>query len=159
MAFGLRRPFQSKGSDRFIINLGQRERQVLRAVCEDLLGALDEPEAQPLLRRVYPVAHVDDAAIDSVYQEMVHSDLVASRQAALERVVATVEDDELDRETLDTWMIGLNTVRLVLGTRLDVGEGPQPELEPDDPDLVARAVYEFLGGIVETIVRSLTSTL
>jgi hypothetical protein len=56
-------------------------------------------------------------------------------------------------------MIGLNTVRLVLGTRLDVGEGPQPELEPDDPDLVAMAVYEFLGGIVETIVRSLTSTL
>lgn len=159
MAFGLRRPFQSKGSDRFIINLGQRERQVLRAVCEDLLGALDEPEAQPLLRRVYPVAHVDDAAIDSAYQEMVHSDLVASRRAALERVVATVDDDELDRETLDTWMIGLNTVRLVLGTRLDVGEGPPPELEPDDPDLVARAVYEFLGGIVETIVRSLTSTL
>ena len=159
MAFGLRRPFQPKGSDRFIINLGQRERQVLRAVCEDLLGALDEPEAQPLLRRVYPVAHVDDAAIDSAYQEMVHSDLVASRRAALERVVATVDDDELDRQTLDTWMIGLNTVRLVLGTRLDVGEGPQPELEPDDPDLVARAVYEFLGGIVETIVRSLTSTL
>ena len=159
MAFGLRRPFQPKGSDRFIINLGQRERQVLRAVCEDLLGALDEPEAQPLLRRVYPVAHVDDAAIDSAYQEMVHSDLVASRRSALERVVATVEDDELDRQTLDTWMIGLNTVRLVLGTRLDVGEGPQPELEPDDPDLVARAVYEFLGGIVETIVRSLTSTL
>lgn len=159
MAFGLRRPFQPKGSDRFIVNLGQRERQVLRAVCEDLLGALDEPEAQPLLRRVYPVAHVDDAAIDSAYQEMVHSDLVASRRAALERVVATVDDDELDRQTLDTWMIGLNTVRLVLGTRLDVGEGPQPELEPDDPDLVARAVYEFLGGIVETIVRSLTSTL
>ena len=158
MAFGLRRPFQPKGSDRFIINLGQRERQVLRAVCEDLLGALDEPEAQPLLRRVYPVAHVDDAAIDRAYQEMVHSDLVASRRAALERVVATVDDDELDRQTLDTWMIGLNTVRLVLGTRLDVGEGPQPELEPDDPDLVARAVYEFLGGIVEPIVRSRTST-
>jgi hypothetical protein len=159
MAFGLRRPFQPKGSDRFIVNLGTRERQVLRAVCEDLLGALEDPDAQPLLRRVYPVAHVDDAAIDSAYQEMVHSDLVASRRMALERVVATVEDDELDRQTLDTWMIGLNTVRLVLGTRLDVGEGPRPELEPDDPDLVAMAVYEFLGGIVETIVRSLTSTL
>jgi len=159
MAFGLRRPFHAKGSDRFIVNLGQRERQVLQAVCEDLLGALDEPEAQPLLRRVYPVAHVDDAEIDRAYQEMVHSDLVSSRRTALERIIATVEDDEINRETLDTWMIGLNTVRLVLGTRLDVDEGPQPELEPDDPDLVAMAVYEFLGGIIETIVRSLTSTL
>ncbi len=159
MAFGLRRPFHPKGSDRFIVNLGQRERQVLRAVCEDLLGALDEPEAQPLLRRVYPVAHVDDAEIDRAYQEMVHSDLVSSRRTALERIIATVEEDEINRETLDTWMIGLNTVRLVLGTRLDVDEGPQPALEPDDPDLVAMAVYEFLGGIIETIVRSLTSTL
>jgi len=159
MAFGLRRPFHAKGPDRFIVNLGQREREVLQAVCEDLLGALDEPEAQPLLRRVYPVAHVDDAEIDRAYQEMVHSDLVSSRRTALERIIATVEDDEINRETLDTWMIGLNTVRLVLGTRLDVDEGPQPELEPDDPDLVAMAVYEFLGGIIETIVRSLTSTL
>ena len=159
MAFGLRRPFQPKGSDRFIVNLGRREREVLRAVCEDLLGAMEDPEAGPLLRRVYPVAHVEDATIDAAYQEMVHNDLVASRRAALEAIIATVDAEELDRQTLDNWMIGLNTVRLVLGTRLDVDEGPRPELEPDDPDLVAMAVYEFLGGIVETIVRSLASTV
>lgn len=159
MAFGLRRPFQPKGPDRFIVNLGTREREVLGAVCEDLLGALDDPEAQPLLRRVYPVAHVEDPAIDEAYQEMVHGDLVASRRAALERIIATADADELDRQTLDSWMIGLNTVRLVLGTRLDVDENSRPELEPDDPDLVATAVYEFLGGILETIVRSLASTM
>jgi Domain of unknown function (DUF2017) len=77
----------------------------------------------------------------------------------LERVVATVDDTDLDREAIDAWMIGLNTVRLVLGTRLDVSEDGQPELEPDDPEVVAWAVYEFLGGIVESIVRSLMSTL
>ncbi len=159
MAFGFRRPFQPKGENRFIINLGERERAVVRAVCEDLLSALDDPVAQPLLRRLYPVAHAEDAEIDAAYQEMVHGDLVTSRRTVLERVVATVDDTDLDREAIDAWMIGLNTVRLVLGTRLDVSEDGQPELEPDDPEVVAWAVYEFLGGIVESIVRSLMSTL
>ena len=154
MAFGLRRPFQPKGPDRFIVNLGDRERAVVKAVCEDLLGALDDPAAEPLLRRVYPVAHVTDATIDAAYQEMVHSDLVSSRRKALEQIVTTAEAKELDREQLESWMIGLNTVRLVLGTRLDVIEDSSPELEPDDPDLPAWAVYEFLGGVIESIVRS-----
>jgi hypothetical protein len=159
MAFGLRRPFQPKGENRFAVNLGQRERAVVRAVCEDLLSVLDNPDAAPLLRRVYPVAHVDDGAVDAAYQEMVHSDLVTSRRDALERTVASVDARELDRAQLEAWMIGLNTVRLVLGTRLDVSEDAPPDLEPDDPDLTAWAVYEFLGGMVESIVRSSAETL
>ena len=159
MAFGLRRPFQPKGRDRFIINLGERERAVIKAVCEDLLGVLDDPAAEPLLRRVYPIAHVSDATIDEAYQEMVHSDLVSSRRKALVQIVATAEVKELDPEHLESWMIGLNTVRLVLGSRLDVTEGISPELESDDPDLPAWAVYEFLGGVIESIVRSSFETL
>lgn len=158
MAFGFRRPFHPRSANRFIINLGDRERAVVRAVCEDLLGLLEDPDAQPLLRRVYPVAHADDAEVDAAYQEMVHEELVGSRRSVLEQIVATAEATELDREQLDAWMIGLNTVRLVLGTRLEVSEQGQPELEADDPDVVAWAVYEFLGGIVETIVRSLATS-
>jgi hypothetical protein len=158
MAFGFRRPFQPKGENRFMINLGDRERAVVRAVCEDLLGLLEDPDASPLLRRVYPVAHATDAEIDAAYQEMVHADLVSTRRTNLEQIVATVDGNELDRSQLEAWMTGLNTVRLVLGTRLEVSEEGQPDLEPDDPDVVAWAVYEFLGGIVESIVRALMST-
>jgi Domain of unknown function (DUF2017) len=159
MAFGFRRPFAPKGENRFIINLGDRERAVVRAVCEDLLGVLTDPDARPLLRRIYPVGHASDAEVDAAYQEMVHEDLVTTRRAVLEQIVATVDGTELDRAQLEAWMVGLNAVRLVLGTRLEVSEESRPELEADDPDVVAWAVYEFLGGIVETIVRSLTSTL
>ena len=159
MAFGFRRPFQPKGDNRFLINLGDRERAVVRTVCEELIGMLDDPAAGPLLRRVYPVGHASDAGIDAAYQELVHEDLATSRRANLELIVATAADTELDRAQLDTWMVGLTTVRLVLGTRLGVTEDGRRELEPDDEDLVAHAVYEFLGGIVESIVRSLASTL
>ena len=56
-------------------------------------------------------------------------------------------------------MVSLNLVRLVLGTRLDVTEDAYPDLTADDPDLPAWALYEFLGGVLENIVRALAGTL
>ena len=56
-------------------------------------------------------------------------------------------------------MVGLNAVRLVLGTVLDVVENDYPDLEPDDPMIPTWAVYEFLGGVVEAAVSALGSTL
>ena len=131
MAFGFKRTIQRKGPDRFIINLRDDLREVIAAVCEDVLGALDDegaPNRDPMLRRVFPVAHTSDESVNEAYRDLVQSDLLRTRREALERVSATANDAELDRATLETWMIGLNTVRLVLGTRLDVSEDGFPQL-------------------------------
>lgn len=158
MAFGFRRTIQVKGPDRFIINLGTEERDVLEAVCEDVCAALDDGEGNPILRRLFPVAHTSDEAIDAEYRAMVGEDLLRSRREVLERVAATAHDRELDRETLEAWMVGLNSVRLVLGTRLDVSEDSAPELDADDPELPAWALYEFLGYLVGIVVDALART-
>ena len=161
MAFGFKRTIQRKGPDRFIINLRDDLRQVIAAVCEDVLGALDNedaPNRDPMLRRVFPVAHTSDESVNEAYRDLVQSDLLRTRREALERVSATANDAELDRATLETWMIGLNTVRLVLGTRLDVSEDGFPQLEPDDPELPAWALYEFLGVFVGMVVDALART-
>lgn len=157
MAFGFKRIIQGKGPDRFIINLRADLREVIAAVCQDVLTALDDdsPPNNPMLRRVFPVAHVSDEAVNQAYNDLVHNDLLRTRREALERVSATAKDVELDRATLETWMIGLNTVRLVLGTRLDVSEDGFPQLEEDDPELPAWALYEFLGVFVGMIVDAL----
>ena len=162
MAFGFKRTIQSKGPDRFIINLREDLREVIAAVCDDVLAALDDensPERDPMLRRVFPVAHASDESVNEAYRDLVHSDLLRTRREALERVSATARDAERDRATLETWMIGLNTVRLVLGTRLDVSEDGFPQLEPDDPELPAWALYEFLGVLVGTVVDALARTV
>lgn len=161
MAFGFKRTIQSKGPDRFIINLRDDLREVIAAVCDDVLASLDEDNTanrNPLLRRVFPVAHASDEEVNAAYQDLVHSDLLRTRREALERVSATANDAELDRATLETWMIGLNTVRLVLGTRLDVSEDGFPQLEHDDPELPAWALYEFLGVFVGMVVDALART-
>ena len=159
MAFRRQRLFKPKGSDRFAVNLGDEERAVLRAVCEDLSSVLDEDESNPSLKRLFPRGHASDAEVDEAYQEMVHEDLFTSRQETLAAVAESAELTELDRETLEQWMVGLNSVRLVLGTVLDVSEDGTPALEDDDPMLPAWAVYEFLGGIVDAAVQALAETL
>ena len=149
MVFPFRRTFAPKGPDRFVVNLGRDEREVIQAVCEDLGSVLDDGAANPALRRLFPTAHATDADVDREYQEMVHDDLLSSRREILAAVAASTGRDELDRETLEQWMVGLNAVRLVLGTVLDVIEDEHPDLEPDDPMIPTWAVYEFLGGVVD----------
>lgn len=156
--FGMRRTIQPKGTDRFIINLGDEERSVIRAVCEDVVAALDDDDANPLLRRVFPVGHATDPEIEAQYRELVHSDLLRTRREVLTLVGETAFDSELDRLTLDKWMVGINTVRLVLGTRLDVIEDHMPEIDHDDPELPAWALYEFLGALLEMVVQALMKT-
>jgi hypothetical protein len=101
---------------------------------------------------------VDDEEINAQYRDLVRSDLLRTRREILERVAATAHDTELDRTTLDVWMVGLNTVRLVLGTRLDVTEESSPDLDPDDPDVPAWMLYEFLGSLVSLIIDALSRT-
>lgn len=159
MVFRFRRTIQAKGPDRFVVNLGIDEREVLKAVCEDLDSVLADGAANPAVRRLFPTAHATDPEIDREYQDMVHDDLLGSHREALAAVAATADRQELDREALEQWMVGLNAVRLVLGTVLDVSEDGYPDLEEDDPQLPVWAVYEFLGSVVDAAVTALAETL
>ena len=160
MAFGFKRVIQSKGPDRFIINLRSDLREVIAEVCTEVRSLLDDDATQgnPMLRRIFPVAHASDESVNEAYRNLVHSDLLRSRREALARVAETANAIELDRATLEMWMVGLNTVRLALGTRLDVSEDSFPELEEDDPELPAWAIYEFLGVLVGLVVDALART-
>jgi len=155
-----RRTIRAKGPDRFIVDLPDEVREVIAEVCTEIVDLLDGDDAttHPALRRVFPPASIDDPGVGAAYRELVGDDLLRSRRSALGRVAATARDTELDRATMDAWLTGLNTVRLVLGTRLGVDDERPPELEPDDPDLPAWALYEFLGALVGWIVDALSRT-
>jgi hypothetical protein len=159
VVFRFRRTFAPKSADRFVVNLGTEERAVIKAVCDDLGSVLDDGAANPAVRRLFPTAHATDPEVDREYQDMVHDDLLSSRREILAAVAASTDRDELDRQTLEQWMVGLNAVRLVLGTVLDVVEDDHPDLDDGDPQLPAWAVYEFLGGVVDAAVKALAGTL
>ena len=153
--FGFRRMVKAKGRDRFVVSIGAGEREIVGSVCVDLAGIIADDTGDPILRRVFPVAHASDERVEREYRDLVHSDLVRTRCEHLTRVAETIGESEVDRQTIESWLIALNTVRLVLGTRLDVAEDVAPELDPDDPDLPAWALYEYLGALVSAIVDAL----
>jgi hypothetical protein len=139
------------------VSLPDEERELLRELggqLRDLLLA----DRDPNLRRLYPAAHADDARLDSEYQSMVHGTLVEGRLSALDTMDATLDAKVLTEDQLGCWMGAVNDLRLVLGTRLDVSED-EHDFDPAAPDAAARAIYHYLGWVLEEIVSVMAEGL
>lgn len=133
------------------------ERDVLRHLLPQLRELLtgDAP-ADGRVRRLFPVAYPDDAAAEAEYQGYMRDELVTARLAALDDVEGTLDVSELSEEQLLDWMRSVNSLRLVLGTLLDVGEEVDLRQVPDDdPDVQAFALYAYLSALLEEIVDAL----
>jgi len=146
------RPVVQRVEGGYRINLGRVERQVV-VQCLDEVRAL-VTDHDPSTRRLFPTAHVDDPALEADYRSMVGDDLVQGQIDAIDLVQRTADGATIDRDGLEAWMRAINSVRLVIGTRLDISE-EAIEVEPDDPDLALYAVYDFLSGLLGIIVTVL----
>lgn len=147
-----------KGADRYQIQLPANETRVLRDLVvhlrEQLLASTDDP----VVRRLFPPAYANDPERDAGYQVLTRDELLNGRLQALETVEVTLDKEEIDREELTAWMQSLTSLRLVLGTRLDVDEESQ-EFDPSDPLAPLFAVYEFLGWLLSQAVDALSRDL
>lgn len=157
----IRRPaprFRRVGPDRFAVKLPRQEQEVLRDLTPQLRGLLVTDD--PSLRRLFPTAYANDPERDAGYQALVRDELIERRMAALDELDAIAGGGEVDGDRLGAVMRACNDLRLVLGTRLDVGEDDLPEdLDPRHPDAGAWAVYHYLGMLVAFIVEALAEDL
>lgn len=151
---GRRRVRRARGGH-FELRLPDNERQVLLALVPQLRELLVADTDEPGLRRLFPSAYPDDPSRDEEYRALVRDELLERRLAALDTLEATVGADRLDEEELLAWMTALNDLRLVLGTRLDVSEETEVGIDPDDPESPLRAVYFYLGWLLEQVVAAL----
>jgi Domain of unknown function (DUF2017) len=85
----------------------------------------------------------------------VRDDLVASRLSAVDQVEATLDAEELTDDQLLAWMQAVNSVRLVLGTLLDVSEDDAGrDVDDDDPDAGTWALYGYLSFLLDQLVEA-----
>ncbi|HEX8802777.1 MAG TPA: DUF2017 family protein [Acidimicrobiales bacterium] len=147
-----------RGKDRYQIRLRPNERvlvgELVQQLREQLLASTDEPS----VRRLFPPAYPDDPERDAGYQVLTRDELLEHKLAALDVVERTLDGSDLDEAEMTAWMGTLNSLRLVLGTRLDVDEEPR-ELDPSDPLAPAYAVYEYLGWVLSQVVDALSPDL
>jgi hypothetical protein len=141
----------------FEIRLQREEREVLAQVAPQLRELLDGDLADPSIRRLFPTAYHQDPGRDEEYQRLVRDDLADRRRRAVDLFVETLERTRLEEAELLAWMGAVNDLRLVLGTRLDVSEDEDPVPDPSDPDAPLRALYGWLGYLLESIVQALAT--
>lgn len=150
------------GANRYRISLPDDERAVLSALLPQMRELLLSDD--PSLTRLFPTAYPDDPERDAGYHALVRDELIEHRFASLDVVEETLDaagrSADVDAETLAAWMRSLNDLRLVLGTRLDVGEDDDgTDLSPTDPDAAAWSLYHYLGMLVSFIVDALATDL
>ena len=61
--------------------------------------------------------------------------------------------------TTHTWLGALESLRLVLGTQLDVTEESYGPLDLDDPEAARLALYHWLSWLQEEVVQALSASL
>ena len=160
--------FDRRG-DAVLVTLEANEVELLRTIPDEVRGALTESPSKddPVYNRLFPSAYLDptEESAEQEWQELVHPELLQSRLAALELVMATLDravtkrgraEVELAPEEVEAWLGVVNDARLTLGTRLGVTEDAESEaIDPSDPEAAAHAVYGWLTWFENDLVETL----
>jgi hypothetical protein len=128
-------------------------RDVIGRVCTELRESLTADLDDPVLRRLFPPAYLDDPDREQAYERLVQDDLLTSRLQAVDTVLATVDSDKITAAQAEQWMHALNAVRLTLGTQLDVSEDRDPnDMDEDDPRFPQFLVYDLLSVVLSALL-------
>jgi hypothetical protein len=126
---------------------------VLRELIPEFTALLEDP-SQPALRRLFPPAYSDPAHLEQQeeYRRLMQEDLVERHREELGLVARTADSRSLSEEELLAWTRALNSLRLVLGTFLDVSE----EDEPGDPTSAEVQIYRWLTYVLGESIDALS---
>jgi Domain of unknown function (DUF2017) len=140
------------------VRLPEPERAVLRQLIAELRELL--PSEDAAVGRLFPPAYADDVEANDEYARLMHDDILADRTAALDAFERTLDAKRVSEDELVAWMGGVNDLRLVLGTKLEVTEEmyEQP-IDDDTPNAQQLAIYHYLGWLEEQMVVALSGSL
>ena len=153
----MRRGIERRRDGTFRVRLPREERDVLAALPGQLREALDAEE--PTLYRLFPPAYSEDDEANMDYAQLVGAGLREGKLLALEQLERTAHSDTLTEDDLGAWLGGIESLRLVLGTQLDVTEESYGPLNPTDPDAPRLALYHWLSWLQEEVVQALSRAL
>jgi hypothetical protein len=151
-----RRTFARGRDHALVVSLYAEEVELLVMTARDMVSIVEQPPDGEVADRLYPRAYLDptEEAAQGEFDALVHDDLVSSRRAAFEAIVAGLEaatpnakglvevtlspDEELQ------WLTAVNDARLVIGTALGITEDDDSEYAPDDPRFEYGVLYGWL---------------
>lgn len=152
-------PVRRVDRSRFEVRLSAKERDAFRRFNEQLrmLLASEDPSSDPAVARLFPPALPEEDVIGNLEFEREHGDdLMLGRLRALDTVEATLDREELNEEEALAWLGSLNSIRLVVGTRLGVQEGStEADFEGDAERAEMFELYGWLTWLEAWVVDAL----
>ena len=151
-------PFRRRRDGRYAVKLDPGVRAVLVTMAEQLSPMLGtgDPATKRLFPPAYPAMGFEDAERD--YRALVDGPLINHHRETFAMLAETSNADSLSEPELQAWLSAVGSLRLVLGTRLDVTEDMEPP-EPDDPSAPEYALYEVLGQLQYVMIEALAAEL
>jgi len=143
---------------------------------EDLLdfsGPTTEPD-DPVLARLFPTAYPEDEEAAGEFRRFTEGTLRDGKARSAVIIIDTLEDAglppaleedglwidvELSKTEAQAWMRSFTDVRLALATRLGIEDGDESywdSLPEDDARAHVHDIYDWVGYLQETLVRSLS---
>jgi hypothetical protein len=139
------------------VDLPEPEKEVLRHVLPQLRDLLTVGSADDRTRRLFPTAFPDDPEAEAEYRTYMHGELVESRLEALDTIESTLETRDLTEEEAVAWLQSINSVRLVLGSLLDISEDLDIDrLSDDHPEIEGFVLYGYLSLLLDELVGALS---
>lgn len=139
------------------------EPALLNDLFDDLVEVLrdgaGEVNHDPIQMRLFPAGYRDDEAAEAEFRSLTDLSLRTERCDRARQCRADVAGEPTEIELTDEdgqrWIQVLNDMRLALGTELDVTEDSEPEVDLEDPLAQQWAIYYWLTGAQDSIVRAL----
>jgi len=143
----------------YSLNIDASDRTTLNALLDQLRDVLMHDSSSDIARRLFPAAYHQDEQHEQEYQRLMRDELLSSRLTSLSLTSSLLEREPsgdkvvLSADELDALMRSINSLRLVLGTLLDVDED-EFEAHPDenDPGYGQYQLYSYLGWLLDWIV-------
>jgi len=156
MAFAA--PIRRRRDGRYAVRLPAQVRTLLGSLAQQMVPMIDSDD--PAATRLFPPAYIgnDTGDAEKQYRSLVDGALHNHHHQAVSTLAETVNADTLSAEELSGWLSAIGSMRLVIGTRLDVSEDMDPPT-PGDPSESEHAVFDLLGMLQATIVDVLAADL
>ena len=128
-------------------------RQILKELVGQLGDLLGDPDS-PVMARVFPPAYSDpaDAAHQEEFRRLMLEDLVERRRLECQVLLETADAQTLTEDQLMAWSRTINSLRLALGTYLEVSEDDVP----GPPQSAEESAYHFLSWLLEESIEALS---
>jgi hypothetical protein len=155
VAFFRRPRIRRIAEGRYRVDLDDDERALLGQLVQSLRDALVGGPS-PATQRLFPPGYANDPEREAEFRELIGDSLLEKHLADLDVLEESAAARELDEDALNAWMSAINSMRLVLGTTLDITEDLDlDDLTEDDPRIPGLVVYQLLTQYVGEIVHAL----